>query len=381
MSRADEYRYQIQRQRKLEFELQRVRETTRPFLERYRNILQDLVSQGLDTEVKEEFLELSITLERMDTLLDSDPFVVRDMSRSLGGRFHGLPRFAREQRRSRQDAELASTEAFRKSQQKESEKQMKLRADLETAWREGLIGWSSPVALNAAFSELQQIRDRLFSKTSNIMTPEVIAATLRDVRQRYESDVERKLTEMKNRFQCDAVADVLTLQKQQIEQKTANDNGERAAKLREALSNAIGLPLAEQAEALNKLEHEQDEASISESQRREVVRAVYLSLQNAGFTVDMPKHLTLHGKDEVLISARRPAGAQADFRIDLSGHLNYKFHQYKGKTCEKDVVPVMATLQDAYGISLSDKRVIWINPDDQDMDARPYPDATKERNN
>jgi hypothetical protein len=75
-------------------------------------------------------------------------------------------------------------------------------------------------------------------------------------------------------------------------------------------------------------------------------------------------------EDEVLIRARRPAGAQADFRVNLSGHLSYKFHQYKGKTCEKDVAPVMATLQDAYGISLSDKRVIWVNPDDQDQDAR-----------
>ena len=31
------------------------------------------------------------------------------------------------------------------------------------------------------------------------------------------------------------------------------------------------------------------------------------------------------------------------------------------------------------GISLSDKRVIWVNPDDLDQDARPYPDATQER--
>ena len=63
----------------------------------------------------------------------------------------------------------------------------------------------------------------------------------------------------------------------------------------------------------------------------------------------------------MLIRARRPAGAQADFRVNLSGHLSYKFYQYKGKACEKDIAPVMATLQDAYGISLSDKRVIWVN--------------------
>ena len=380
MSRADEYRYQIQRQRKQELDRQRVRETTRPFLERYRSVLNEVASQRLDDVIPAEFLELSSELRRMEALLESDPFAARDMSRSLGARIHGLPRFAREQRRSRQEAELAAAEAFRNSQQAEIERQLQLRAELEAAWREGLSGWSTPVALNAAFAELQQLRERLLGNAANNMTSAQISAALREVRQRYEEDAERQLQEMKMRVQREAVTDVLTLQREQLEQEANKDGGKRAAKLREALAHAIGLAPADQAEALNQLVQEQDEAAVDESQRREVVRAVYQSLQQAGFVVDGPEHLTSQGQDEVLIRARRPAGAQADFRVNLSGHLSYKFHQYKGKTCEKDVAPVMATLQDAYGINLSDKRVIWVNPDDQDQDARPYPDAMQERN-
>ena len=379
MSRADEYRYQIQRQRKQELDRQRVRETTRPFLERYRSVLNEVASQRLDDVIPAEFLELSSELRRMEALLESDPFAARDMSRSLGARIHGSPRFAREQRRSRQEAELAAAEAFRNSQQAEIERQLQLRAELEAAWREGLSGWSTPVALNAAFAELQQLRERLLGNAANNMTSAQISAALREVRQRYEEDAERQLQEMKMRVQREAVTDVLTLQREQLEQEANKDGGKRAAKLREALAHAIGLAPAEQAEALNQLVQEQDEAAVDESQRREVVRAVYQSLQQAGFVVDRPEHLVSEGEDQVLIRARRPAGAQADFRVNLSGHLSYKFHQYKGKTCEKDVAPVMATLQDAYGISLSDKRVIWVNPDDQDQDARPYPDATQER--
>ena len=379
MSRADEYRYQIQRQRKQELDRQRVRETTRPFLERYRSVLNEVASQRLDDVIPAEFLELSSELRRMEALLESDPFAARDMSRSLGARIHGLPRFAREQRRSRQEAELAAAEAFRNSQQAEIERQLQLRAELEAAWREGLSGWSTPVALNAAFAELQQLRERLLGNAANNMTSAQISAALREVRQRYEEDAERQLQEMKMRVQREAVTDVLTLQREQLEQEANKDGGKRAAKLREALAHAIGLAPAEQAEALNQLVQEQDEAAVDESQRREVVRAVYQSLQQAGFVVDRPEHLVSEGEDQVLIRARRPAGAQADFRVNLSGHLSYKFHQYKGKTCEKDIVPVMATLQDAYGISLSDKRMIWVNPDDQDQDARPYPDATQER--
>jgi hypothetical protein len=379
MSRADEYRYQIQRQRKQELDRQRVRETTRPFLERYRSVLNDVASQGLDNVIPAEFHELSAELRRMDALLESDPFAARDMSRSLGARIHGLPRFAREQHRFRQEAELATAEAFRKAQQAEVERQLQLRAELEATWREGLSGWSTPVALNAAFTELQQLRERLLGNAANNMTSAQISTTLREVRQRYEADAEHQLQELKNRVQREAVADVLTLQREQLEQEANKDGGERAAKLREALAHAIGLAPAQQAEALNQLVQEQDEAAVDESQRREVVRAVYYSLQQAGFVVDRPEHLVSEKGDQVLIRARRPAGAQADFRVNLSGHLSYEFHQYKGKTCEKDVVPVMATLQDAYGISLSDKRVIWVNPDDQDQDARPYPDATQER--
>ena len=379
MSRADEYRYQIQRQRKQELDRQRVRETTRPFLERYRNVLNEVASQGLDDVIPAEFRDLSSEIRRMEAMLESDPFAARDMSRSLGARFHGLPRFAREQRRCRQEAELTAAEAFRNAQQAEIERQLQLRAELEAAWREGLSGWSTPVALNAAFAELQQLRERLLGNAASKMTSAQISAALREVRQRYEEDAERQLQEMKMRAQREAVTDVLTLQREQLEQEANKDGGKRAAKLREALAHAIGLAPAEQAEALNQLVQEQDEAAVDESQRREVVRAVYLSLQQAGFVLDRPEHLVSEGEDQVLIRARRPAGAQADFRVNLSGHLSYKFHQYKGKTCEKDVAPVMATLQDAYGISLSDKRVIWVNPDDQDQDARPYPDATQER--
>lgn len=379
MSRADEYRYQIERQRKQELARQRVRETTRPFVERYRSILNDVASQRLDDVIPEEFRELNSELRRMEGLLESDPFAARDMSRSLGGRFHGLPRLAREQRRSNKEAELAAAEAFRKAQQAEAERQLQLKAELEAAWREGLTGWSTPVALNAAFAELQQLRERLLGNAGNNITPTQISSALCEVQQRYEGDAKRQLEEARIRAQREAVTDVLTLQREQLEQEANKDGSERAAKLREALAHATGLAPAEQVEALNKLVQEQDEASVDESQRREVVRAVYQSLQQAGFVVDQPERLVSQGQDEVLIRAHRPAGAQADFRVNLSGHLSYKFHQYKGKTCEKDVAPVMATLQDAYGISLSDKRVIWVNPDDQDQDARPYPDATQER--
>lgn len=380
MSRADEYRFQILRQRKQELAELRVRQTTSPFLDRYRNLLDDLATQGLEAEVPAEYRELSVILKQMEALLASDPFAARDMSRSMSGRFHSLPRMAREQRRLRQDAEDSAAENFRNAEQAEATMKLQLKAEFETAWRDGLSGWSTPVALNAAFGELQQLRERLVAAIGNDMTLKQVRVQLSDIQQRYETDAERQLQELKKRVDNEAATDVLTLQRERLEQEANKGEGEKAARLREALSHATGLAPAEQSKVLEKLAQDQDEAAVDEGQRREVVRAVYLSLQQAGFAVDSPEHFLSQGQDEVLIRARRPAGAQADFRVNLSGHLSYKFHQYKGRTCEKDVAPVMATLQDAYGISLSDKRVIWVNPDDNDQDARPYPDTTKEKN-
>lgn len=236
-----------------------------------------------------------------------------------------------------------------------------------------MSGWSTPVALNAAFSELQALRGRLLGDQTT--TVQDVVSALRDVQQRYEADAARQLQVVAANARREAVLDVLSLQREQLVQEANRGDNARASRLHAALAQATGLAPEAQADALDKLAQAQEEAAIDESQRREVVRAVYQSLQQAGFVVDAP--MVSEDTDEVLIRARRPAGPQADFRVNVSGHLSYKFHQYRGSTCEKDIVPVMASLQDAYGIRLSEKRVIWVNPPDIDQDARPYPDATR----
>jgi hypothetical protein len=104
---------------------------------------------------------------------------------------------------------------------------------------------------------------------------------------------------------------------------------------------------------------------------------VYRALEDAGFVTERPKIVREDGADEVVIHGRRPAGAQAVFRVELSGKLNYKFDQYQGSACKKDIATVLPRLQSVYGIQLSNNRVIWENPDDVDADARPQPGMTK----
>ena len=96
-----------------------------------------------------------------------------------------------------------------------------------------------------------------------------------------------------------------------------------------------------------------------ETIRREVIKAIYQSLKRTGFIVTNPQ---LSG-DIVLIHAQKPAGQQAEFTVKLNGELSYKFDNYEGQKCRKDIEDVTALLDECYGIKLSKRKVLWSNPD------------------
>ncbi|MBE3868609.1 hypothetical protein HJ160_05810 [Vibrio parahaemolyticus] len=130
-------------------------------------------------------------------------------------------------------------------------------------------------------------------------------------------------------------------------------------------------------ELLNEISKQMDTAIEEEAIRREMVKAVYKSLQEAGFHVQKPKLIKDKGKDEVLIAASRPAGNRALFQIELDGQCTYKFDNYKGQTCQKDIQQVLPKLTDIYGVDLSEERVLWSNPDDEDAEMKPIPSQTQ----
>jgi hypothetical protein len=102
------------------------------------------------------------------------------------------------------------------------------------------------------------------------------------------------------------------------------------------------------------------------------VNAVVQSLREAGFIlVQNPKRYKDGERDEVVLQASQPAGHQAEFRVTLNGDCSYCFHGYEGSACKEDIVKVRQALQDIYGVTLSDERVIWENPDRMSRSAKP----------
>ena len=96
-----------------------------------------------------------------------------------------------------------------------------------------------------------------------------------------------------------------------------------------------------------------------ETVRREVIKAIYQSLKKTGFIVNNPQ---LSG-NVVILKAQKPAGQQAEFSVKLDGELSFKFDNYEGQKCRKDIDDVTTLLDECYGVKLSNRRVLWSNPD------------------
>ena len=120
-------------------------------------------------------------------------------------------------------------------------------------------------------------------------------------------------------------------------------------------------------------ESEVDETLISEETRRETVMAIVKQLKSQEFTVEKPQLVQTGGKNFVKIVAKQPSGKRAVCNVDLHGKIAYKFDNYAGMTCLKDIEKFNVDLEQVYSVKLSDERVLWQNPDKLSMDANSLP--------
>lgn len=377
MSRHDEARYQIERQRRQELFNQRVRETTSSYLARYRGVLDDVQSQGLNEYVQAEFSALERELASLTRLVESDPAAARDRSIELGRQVHALPRHARGMRQAYIEAHREAEEAAREEARRRVEQEAKARQEVETAWQDELMCWADPLARQLAFKALSEARSRLMGANSQTSVEDLRTA-LRTIKAEYEQR-SRQIREKESKAaEASAAEDALQLCREQI---AAVGGG--AAELAQALGSMLdatsAMPPEEVSKRLVEVTRDLDDVVVDESCRREVVHAVYRALEDAGFVTEKPRLVRDGSSNEVVIRGKRPAGAQAEFKIELSGKLNYKFDHYRGSACKKDIDTVLPRLQSIYGIQLSTERTIWENPDDKDSDAKPQPGMTREK--
>lgn len=102
---------------------------------------------------------------------------------------------------------------------------------------------------------------------------------------------------------------------------------------------------------------------MDETLRRSAIQAIVKSISARGFSVRRENIRHIKGTNTVSITAIKPGGQKAEFSIDLDGKFIYHFQGYEGRACEKDIEPLEKDLEEVYGIKITDRKTLWINPD------------------
>ena len=242
---------------------------------------------------------------------------------------------------------------------------------------------ADPVVANYSVQDMQQLRkdiedekiermDELHSRAEKIVQHAEEKALEWKEAKRKESkkeEMELAIKEAEDRIQAQKIED----------KEKAQELLNKIASLKTILEKTNGSassdtsPFDSVEKEVLELESTIDDTLISEDIRREVVKAIIKQLRNQEFTIDAPQIYDQDGKNYVKIVAKRPSGKTAICTVDLHGKIAYKFHNYEGMTCLKDIEKFNVSLEKIYSVKLSDERVLCENPDRLSVDARKLP--------
>lgn len=354
----------------------RIRETTHSFLSRYEGIIADLERQGLHEYGGAEFAEARRALTRVRSLLASNPEAARDLNMQIGSQIGALPAFARAARREAEQKE-------RLRQEQRAQMQQEATTEVGRIITASLQSFTDPVERDFAFDELRALQSEFEAQR---IAPEKLATIRTQIERRVEtirSASRKKAADWKNatkiEVELDARRSLLDAHREQVRSDLTAAPKAATAVLEQLDALAGSIESVSQAEFQSRLAKAMaaaDDAVVDENCRRDTVRAVMESLTSAGFVVDKP--IRSKGEsDEVVIRARKPAGSDAVFKVTAEGGFSYKFDNYEGMGCKADIDRVLPQLQEIYGISLKDQRVLWTNPDRHKGTAKPIEDELR----
>lgn len=369
MSISYEYSYALEAARRRQIYLNRVAETTEQFYNRYIQQYREMKNRGLDAYIPSEMGRLESDLSRIRNLLSSNPEEARDLSYEVGSYIRSMSSLAAGAREQFDRAERMRVEALKeKKEQQQSALMKEYYGILQTI--------TNPIVVNYSISEMKQIRDDIESgrltslaelkkKSTDIISfAENKAAEWKtdEIKKNRQQDVTQAISEAEER---------LKLEKIENQEKT-KEFLDRITKLKEGL-NAGTVDADAVEKQVRSIEGEVDETLISEETRRETVMAIIKQLQKQEFTVEKPQLVKTDGKNYVKIVAKQPSGKRAICNVDLRGKIAYKFDNYEGMTCLKDIEQFNVDLEQIYSVKLSDERILWQNPDRLSMDANSLP--------
>ncbi|MCI9127339.1 MAG: hypothetical protein HFG28_09095 [Eubacterium sp.] len=369
MSSSYEYSYALEAARRRQIYLNRIAATTEQFFNRYNQQYRDMKNRGLAAYIPSEMGRLESDLARIRSLLTSDPEEARDLSFEVGSYIRSMSSLASGAREQFERAERMRIEALRAEREHQQSALMK-------EYFEILQTITNPIVVNYSISEMQQIRSDI--ESGRLISPADLRKKTTDVISVAEDKAaEWKEGTVKKNRQKDAAQAISEAEERLKSEKIENQEKTKEfldiiSKLRSGLeSGSVDADTIEKQVA--SLESEVDETLISEETRRETVMAIVKQLKSQEFTVGKPQLVQTDGKNFVKIVAKQPSGKRAVCNVDLHGKIAYKFDNYEGMTCLKDIEKFNVDLAQVYSVKLSDERVLWQNPDRLSKDADSLP--------
>ena len=354
MSQEAELVFALARRRHEELFRARVSSKTREFYMRYQDQYNDMCSQGYRDYIPEEMSRLAQDLDNIGRFLSSDPAVARQVSQEVGRYIHSLWGLGREARQVFQEsARVARLEAKRKKEAAQNAAMSR--------YYDVIAGLDSIVA-NFAASALNEIKSAISS--GSVTTVQDVEEKLQPIIERAHVDAANWKEKKKQEQARQTVIEQIEEQKASVKAEKFEDNA-KAKKLLDKLeelkehANAGNISVKEIQEQIQSVTEETDEVLVGEEVRRETVKAVYKWFNAHDFTLSKPKLID----GAVVITAQRPSGNKAQFKLTLDNKMWYRLDGYEGQSCLKDISSAKSDWESVYGIHLSDEVVTWQNPD------------------
>lgn len=369
MSRSYEYSYALEAARRQAIYNARVSATTERFYQQYMEQYSRMSEKGYAAYIPSEMGRLKSDLLQIRDLLVTDPTEARDLSYEVGAYIRSMSSLAN-----------AAMEQFDRGERmrvlRVKEEQAAQKNEGMQIYFECLREIRNPIIANFSVSGFQSLRREI--EGGKIHRTEEIRKRAADIISEAEVKAEEWKKETVASNKKKNVADKLSetesrLRSEKIEnQDKTGEFIEKIRKLRQDVDsgNADYSAVEEQ---IAEIETEVDNTLITEEVRRETVKAIIRQLKSQEFTVQKPQVIQTDGKSYVKIIAQRPSGKRAVCKVDLGGKIAYKFDQYEGMTCLKDIEKFHVDLEQVYSVRLSDERILWSNPDRLSMDAETIP--------
>ena len=148
----------------------------------------------------------------------------------------------------------------------------------------------------------------------------------------------------------------------------------------ELAKKCIDSDVIKDTDSIDEATNKYNEALIDESVRKEILTIIVKTIRKRGFIVNknnikLDKHLNL-----VRLVALKASGQKAEFEIQLNGKFMYRFDNYEGQACKKDITPFIEDLKNIYDINILHEEVIWENPDKIQMQKYQHVNTNKGNN-